>query len=471
MGICLAVYGCSDSLDEHVEVTDENLKNSLTEKIAAAEELSEFSALLVETGYDEILDQSKSYTVWVPDNQAMSQVPSELLNDPEQLQRFVANHIALSAYTTDMVKDSLSVQMLTEKYANFLPGYSIAGVNIETADQYAANGVYHTIDGNLAPQYNLWEYIIANPGDHEQNIFIESLSNFDLFQVEQELVETELENERDTLANEMLRTYDMKNEQESYTYFVMTDEGFGQETQQLMPLSKKGSQDSTQMLAQYNVVKDLVFEGSYTLETLPDTLTSIHGVKVPVNKEDIIGNPVQLSNGVVYTFGRVQVALQDKLVGVKIEGEDPWGFSHNRDVNVFYRERSDPSGEYFEDLVVREHGVANFAVHYKASRLYSTTYKVYFRAVNDFEAAFNQRVRIGGRYVELEDGSMELVDVINENPSVTINPNVYEEIYAGEFTLEEAGDIDMISLIAENTTSNALNPLSLDYMILVPVIE
>lgn len=469
--VCLGFYACTDSLDEHVAITDSKLTNSLTEKIAQNADLSEFSALLEETGYDEILNQSKSYTVWVPDNEAMSQVPSEVLNDPIQLKRFVANHIALSAFTTDMVRDTLSIQMLTEKYVDFLPGFTIDGVNIEAADQYAGNGVYHVIGGNLAPQNNVWEYIVENPENYTQNDFVESLSYFDLFNVEQNMDEIEPENARDTLDNEMLRVFELENEQKNFTYFVMTDDGFRQEKLKMMPLSKRGSQDSTQVLAQYNVVKDLVFEGIYTPENMPDTLTSIHGVKVPVDLENIIGDPVQLSNGIVYRFGRVDVALEDKLVPVKIEGETPWGFSHNRNNNVFYRERTDPTGEYFEDIVVRNHGVRNFAVHYKASRLYSTTYKVYFRAVNDFEGEFKQRVRIGGRYVEQEDGTIELVDVINENPSVWIYPNVYEEIYAGEFTLEQAGDIDMISLMAENTSSNRWNPLSLDYMVLVPVIE
>lgn len=474
--VCLLVvfvahYGCSDNLEDHVAVTDERLKNSLTQRIAENPDLSEFSAFLEESGYDMVLNQSKSFTVWAPDNEAMSQVPSEILNDSERLERFVANHIALATFSTDMVKDTLSIQMLTDKFADFLPGNSIAGVNIKLADQYAANGVYHIIGGNLAPQNNLWEYIVANPEDHDQNTFVESLSYFDLFHVEQETEETELQNERDTLANELLRTFELENEQKNFTYFVMSDQGFRQEKLKMMPYSKRGTQDSTQMLAQYNVVKDLVFEGMHSLENLPDTLISIHGVKVPVNKDNFIGDPVQLSNGIVYRVNRIDVALKDKLVPVKIEGENPWGFSHNRDNNVFYRERIDDTGEYFEDLVVRNHGVANFAVNYKASQLYSTTYRIYFRAINDFEGEFLQRVRIGGRYVEQEDGTMELLDVIKENDAVWINPNVYEEIYAGEFTLEQAGDIDRISLLAENTASDRWNPLSLDYMLLVPVIE
>lgn len=470
--MCMAYYGCSDNLDEHIAVTDERLKNSLAQRIAENPDLSEFNALLEESGYDRLLNQSKSFTVWVPDNAAMAQVSSELLNDPERLERFVANHIALSAFTTDMVKDTVSVQMLTEKYADFLPGNSIAGVNIEAADQYAANGVYHVIGGDLAPQNNLWEYIAANPGDHYQNTFIESLSYFDLFNVEQEIMETELENERDTLANELLRTFELENEQKNFTYFVMSDEGFRQEKLKMMPFSKRRSQDSTQMLAQYNVVKDLIFEGEHTLENLPDTLTSIHGVKVPVDKENIIGEPVQLSNGIVYRFDRVDVALKNKMVPVKIEGENPWGFSHNRDNNVFYRERTDASGEDFQDLVVRNHGVAQFAVHYEASRLYSTTYRVYWRAVNDFEGSFWQGLRIGGRYeVQEDEESVELVDVIANYPPREVPPNIYEEVFIGEFTLEQAGNIDMISLMAENTSSNRWNPLTLDYMRLVPVIE
>lgn len=471
---CLAFYGCSDSLDEHTTVTDSKLQKSLAQRIAEEPELSEFYALLEESGYDEVLNSSKSFTVWAPDNEAMSNVPSEALSSTEQVEWFISNHIALTSFTTDMVEDTLRVQMLSEKYEDFLSGTSIGGAGISLADQYASNGIYHIIDTDLAPQYNIWEYIVANPGDHDQNDFIESLSDFDLFNVESGSQEaTAMEETDDTLpANEMLRKFDLKDEQKRFTYFVMADEGFRQEKEKLVPFSKKGSQDSTQMLAQYNVVKDLIFEETYSQENLPDTLVSIDGVKVPVNQEDFIGEPLHLSNGIVYLVNKVDVSMEDKLVPIKIEGEDPWGFSHNRDNNVFYREKVDPSGEYFEDLVVRNHGVAQFSVHYEASGFYSTTYRVYWRAINDFEGSFWQGFRIGGRYeVQEDEETVELVDVIANYPPREVPPNNYEEVFIGEFTLEEAGDIDMISLVAENTSSNRWNPLTLDYVKLVPIIE
>jgi uncharacterized surface protein with fasciclin (FAS1) repeats len=470
LGVCLAFYGCSDSLEEHTEVTDSRLQKSLAQRIAEEPELSEFNAALEESGYNEVLSASKSFTVWAPDNEAMAQVPSEILNDSEQLERFVANHIALSSFSTDMIKDTLSVQMLTDKYADFLPAPSIAGVNLSLADQFASNGVYHIIGRDLAPQYNVWEYIEANPEGYSQNTFIASLDYFDLFHVEQ--AGEEAGEGIDTLArNEMLRKYDLEDEQKNFTYFVMTDEGYKQEKDKLVPYSKRGSQDSTQMLAQYNVVKDLVFKGIYTQDNLPDTLTSIDGVKVPVDQESFIGEPLELSNGIVYIVDRVDVKLEDKLVPVKIEGENPWGFSHDRNDNLFYREKTDPSGEYFEDLVARNHGVAQFAIHYDASKLYSTTYRVYWRAVNDFEGSFWQGLRIGGRYEVQEDESLELVDVIATYPPMEVPPNNYDEVFVGEFNLERAGDIDMVSLVAENNSSDRWNPLSLDYLMFVPIIE
>jgi len=472
--VCLALNGCSDSLDEHTTVTDSKLQKSLAQRIAEESELSEFNALLEESGFDEILNSSKSFTVWAPDNQAMSNVPSEVLADPEQVKRFVSNHIALTSFSTDMVKDTLRVQMLSEKYEDFLSDTSIGGAGISLADQYASNGIYHIISSDLAPQFNIWEYIVANPGDYDQNEFIESLNDFDLFNVEQGIGESEeMEETEDTLhANELLRTYDLRDEQKRYTYFVMADEGYGLEKDKLVPYSKRPSQDSTQMLAQYNVVKDLVFEGAYTLDNLPNTLTSLDGVEVPIDQDNFIGEPMELSNGIVYLVDRIDVKLEDKLLPIKIEGETPWGFSHNRNDNLFYREKTDPSGEYFEDLVARNHGVAQFSIHYEASKLYSTTYRVYWRAVNDFEGSFWQGLRIGGRYEAMEDEEgVELVDVIANYPPMEVPPNNYEEVFVGEFTLERAGDINMISLVAENNSSDRWNPLSLDYLRLVPIIE
>lgn len=471
------LQACTDNLDEHVNVTDPNLQETLTQRISEDPQLSEFSSLLERSGYDAVLNSSKTYTVWAPTNDALAQVPDGVLNDDAKLEQFMQNHIALSSFTTGMVQDTVSVEMLTQKYVDFLPGsMTVSDATISQADQYASNGIYHVIDKALVPQPNLWEYITSNPSNLEQNDFISSLNEYDLFnsedstQVATEGTVEEVDN--DTLVNEILKTgYYIKDEKKKFTYFVMKDDGFEQEASKMMPYTQRPTQDSTETLAKYYVARDMIFKGIYKPGDLPATLTSVYGVEVPIDKSNIVGDPIKISNGIVYVMDVVDVPIENKLQTVIIQGEEPASFSQNdKSANTFYRERTDPSGKYYEDIEVRNHGVPRFTINYHSPQLFSTTYKVYWRAINDFEGSFWQHVRIGGGTQVAEDGTVTQIDPVAEYDPHEVPPYNYDEVYVGDFTLEEARDL-MISLVAENTGSDRWNPLTLDYLKLVPIVE
>ena len=478
MYIFAVLQACSDNLDEHVNVTDPNLQETLAQRISEDPQLSAFSDLLERSGYDEVLNSSKTYTVWAPTNDALTEVPDDMLNDDAKLEQFMQNHIALSSFTTGMNQDTVSVEMLTKKYVDFMPGsLKVSDATISQADQYASNGIYHVIDRALLPQPNLWEYITSNPTNLEQNNFISSLNVYDLFNSEDSTqVDNEEENleevDNDTIVNEILKTgYYIKDEKKKFTYFVMKDEGFQQETNDMKPYTHRPTPDSTEALAKYYVARDMIFKGLYNPEDLPATLTSIYGVEVPLDKSKIVGDPVKISNGIVYVMDVVDVPLENKLQTVVIQGEEPWGFSQSdKSANTFYRERTDPSGQDYEDIEVRNHGIPRFTINYHSPQLFSTTYKVYWRAINDFEATFKQHVRIGGGTEVAEDGTVTIIDPVAEFASTDVTPDNYNEVYIGDFTLENARDL-MIYLIAENTGSDAQNPLTLDYLKLVPIVE
>ncbi|MFD2832804.1 fasciclin domain-containing protein [Gramella sp. AN32] len=465
-----AVQSCSDSLEDHVKVNNSNLKATIGEKISQDSDLSSFYQLLQETGYDEILNSSKTFTIWAPNNAAMSMVESELLTDLDKKIEFVKNHITLASTTTGSVEDTLQVQMLTGKYQSFYANQKIENANIIVVDQYASNGIYHVIDAPLTPKLNLWEFIVENT-DYDQNKFITKLNDYDLFGEEERFFEIYegMELDKDTILNEILRTgYYLKDEKKKFTYFLIQNDGYDQEVQKLKPYTKSLTPNTR---ARYYVSRDLIFEGYYNRDNLPDTLISQFGVKVPINTMNIVGEPVKLSNGIVYVMNQVNVKLEDKLQPIKIEGEEPTGFSQDdKRAFTFYREKTDPSGEYFRDIEIYGHGVPEFEIKYRAPQLYSTTYKVYWRAVNDFEGSFWQHLRIGGGTYISENGTVTQIDPIKEFGDQEVVPFNYDEVYLGEFTLEEAGDVDL-ALVAANTGTSRWNALTLDYLVLVPIIE
>jgi len=363
-----------------------------------------------------------------------------------------------------MAADTLMVKMLDGKNLDFTSA-SISDAHIVTADQYASNGLFHIIDKALTPKLNMWEYILGSVQTSQQNNFLYSLDSINIFPADSLAVNTG----NPLLDNEFLKkVYNVGNEEKKFTYFLMADDAFETEETKLLPYLISGSQDSTENLSKYYTIRDMVFEGAYTRGTLPDTLISKFGVKVPINKSAIIGDPILLSNGIVYVMSSMDVKLEDRLVPTTIQGESPGGFTQtDKSLYTYYREKEDPSGILFNDIMVMNHGVPLFGINYRAPNLYSTTYQVYWRAINDIQTnVFQQRLRVGG--VEGTDGTV--TNPLAFFPYTNVELNNYNEVYIGEFTLQNIADVNM-TLIAANSGTNGVNTLTLDYLKLVPVIK
>ncbi|MEN3323219.1 fasciclin domain-containing protein [Mariniflexile soesokkakense] len=466
----VAAVSCSDPWEDRSNTNDNNLKQTLSERIKNTSETSEFGKLLAETGFDNELSNSKTYTVWAPTNEAMGQVDPVLLNDLASKRLFVQNHIALTAFSSVSKKDTVTVQMLSNKYLEFKNGTVMAEANVVTADQYAANGLFHIINKALEPKSNIWQYLKGKTGSNAMSSYLLTLNEFNLYRSDSIAKANEFhEIYADSLTNSYLtNVYNLNNEKNKYTFFLLQDDAYNSEVQKLEPYLTKSNTDSTTTYASYFTARDFAFHKAVARENLPDTLTSRFGVKVPINKANIV-EEVQLSNGIVYIMSSLDVPLETRLLTTKIEGEVPTGFSRNdKRANTFYREKEDLDGVLLYDIMVQNHGVPLFAINYSANNLYSTTYKVYWRAINDIQTnTFQQSLRFGGTV--MPDGTVS--DPIAELPYTDVPPNTYDEIFIGEFTLNESGRLDLISLIAANTGVNGNNTLSLDYLKLVPVIK
>ncbi len=472
-GLLLAgVISCSDPWEEHAETSDTNLSVNLGEALTASAQTSEFGKLLTETGYDKILASSKTFTVWAPTNEALAQVEASALASAAAKKLFVENHIALTAFSSVTKQDTVTVKMYSNKYLEFKFGKVMVDANVIEADKYTSNGLYHIIDKALTPKKNIWEFIKNKASTNAMSKYLIDLNDVNIYSrdsVQKSLALPGIY--ADSLTNSYFtNVYNLNNEENKYTFFLLEDGSFVTETERLRPYMNRISEDSTTTYTNYFTVRDLAFHKAIARENLPDTLVSKFGVKVPLN-DATIAEEIQLSNGVVYVMGKLEVPLETRLLTTIIEGEEPFQFSQgDKRGNTFYREKEDPSGNIFNDIMIQNHRVNRFTIYYGASNLYTTTYKVYWRAINDIQTnTFQQRVNIGG-FISAVDGSLN--EPFAELPYTNVAPNVYEEVYVGEFelTLKGSGQT-LVSLMAANSTSDGANTLSLDYLKLVPVIK
>lgn len=476
--LTLAIVSCSNPWDATENNGDANLTVNLTEAITQTSDISQFATLLVETGYDKILSASKTYTVFAPTNEAMGEVDEAILNNPDALKQFVANHIALTAYSS-VRKSDVRVKMLSNKYLDFEGSTLIDDATIVEADHYAKNGVYHIIDKALTPKLNIWQYINTQAGNSAMSDYLLSLKEFSIYSSDitaKEFSETIGAGYlSDSLTNSYLKNvYNLNNEKNSYTLFLMKDSGYDTEVNKLKPYTIKVSndieKDSTAIYGSYYTVRDLAFAKKYKKADLPETLTSRFGVEVPIDQTKIVSE-IHLSNGVVYVMDQVNIPLENRLLTKMIEGEKTSGYFNFLRTALSYRNKKDPSDVLFNDVMVQDPKGPKPTIVYISKEFYSTTYKVYWRAINDVQTnVFQQQLRISGSS-KLVAGVPTPVDNYVTFPYTNVELKNYEEVYLGEFTLDKARDLNFIELIGANTSTNGNNSLSLDYLKFVPVLK
>jgi uncharacterized surface protein with fasciclin (FAS1) repeats len=462
----LLFTGCK-KWDDHNAITDPALTKNLFEQIKETPDLSKFAELLVASGYDKVIATSKTFTVFAPTNTALAGLDPAIIKDSAQLNKFVGNHIANQSYFLSAALVKQRIAMLNGKNNNLF-STGIENATVLQANQYAKNGVVHVIDKFVPYLENIWTAMEKSTTipQAQKNYLLSLFRNvFDTTNAIQIGVNPNTGQPIYQPGTDSVRTnlywrnvYDLRNETKEYSFFILEDAPFASEINKFKPYFVTGTVDSTTNLSSWSVVKDLAVEGVYTTATLPDTLISKFGVKVPVEKASI-AQTIKTSNGNIYIMKKVDVKPVHKIQQFFIEGENYSGTSINRRSNTYFRDRFNPTtNKDYKDVMVYNHGVALFNINYRLSNVYSVKYKAYWVAVNDFQAAtFTQKLGIG-------------TAASTTFPYTNVVANVYTEVYIGEFTVASYQSFMDIFLVAANSGTAAVNPLVCDYIRLEPVV-
>ncbi|ALI99869.1 fasciclin domain-containing protein [Rufibacter tibetensis] len=465
---------CKDAWEDHTKLNDPALSSNLMQEISINPRTSRFSELLVQTGLSEVLGSSKSFTVWAPSNEALQNLDQNVLNNPDRLKQFVSNHISYQQYFTHTTLPASSqIKTLSGKniFWNKSAG-TVDGARIAVANLYAGNGVLHLIDAPLTPRLNSWEFLIGTNLSPRQKAYMQSLEErvfVDSLAVQTGVDPTTGKPVYDPATgfvqqNQFFqRVYNIANEDSVYTFIMLTDEAYTAEFNRFQKFFATSTADSTNALTNWAVTKDLAFRGIYTKETLPQTLVSRSGVQVSINKNAVVREE-RTSNGIVLLVNSLTVANQEKIRPIRVEGESIFDIRASRlshpdragNVSIQTRRSAIP-GETFRYLRATGHGISGLWLRYVIPNVNSTKYKVYWSVINDFQAAsFNQRLVLG-------------------TPDATVFP--YKAVEAsslpvrqelGEYSVAKYGNLNAF-LRSAMSTNNALNPLTLDYLELVPV--
>jgi uncharacterized surface protein with fasciclin (FAS1) repeats len=471
---CTIQLSCTRKWDDHNKSNDDDLTQNLYEKIAGDESLSKFASYLEKTGYADTLQSTRSFTVWAPTNDALQSIDAAISGDADKLKKFVAHHIArLSYYTSQVQSAPLRLPLMDSKYVIFKQS-SFEEATINSKDRLAANGVLHTITAPAAPVGNSWNYIDSlKAGSNNMASYLRSLTYqyFDSTKAVQIGIDpltgqpvyqpgTGLVSRNAFLDN----VYDINNEAKEYTVFIMNNTTWDKERAKLDTFYKTGGVDTTLSLARYSTAKDMVIEGAFAPDQLPDSVQSKFGVWVPINKLAIAAK-YRTSNGYVYVMNDMNVKLRQRIMPYLVQGENYSGTSNGSGSPLFVRTLVNPNnGQTFKDLFVYSHGVNKWYVRYRIYGVFTTKYKVYWATYNNrFNNTLNQRLAIG-------------TSTFASFPYRNVVYNVYNEEYLGDYPVTTYGngylDLYLVSAdIAPSSSNMNQNAMFLDYIRLEPVIQ
>lgn len=459
--------GCNKWKD-HTAIASQDLTQNLLQAVSANPELSKFREYVGLAGLDSVLQASKSFTVWAPNNAALQTIDPATVADKVKLKAFILNHISNQLYFTKDVVVPVRILMLSGKYNNFSTVKFDEAALIST-NKFVSNGVLHTINAMVPPLQNIWDFIGATTAQYAQNAYVKGL-NFNAFDPTQATIDSisvvtglPVYHPGTGLVPRNLfndRVYDMKREDKQYTYFVMQDANFVVEADSLKPYFATTTTTATDSLTRWNVVKDLAYDVPYqTALQFPQPLVSRSGISVPVNIANVV-DVKRMSNGYVYIMSKIDVPTKSKFLPVTIEGEFPSGFLQNdKTGNISYRLRLNPvTGTNFNDILISGHAVTTFYSFYRVNEMPSVKYQVYAKATNDFQTgAFNQTINAWNTSLGA------LIGTLTHAVPLFTATGAYNEVYVGDITNTRYGTIDW------RITAVTTGPILLDYLRLVPV--
>lgn len=486
--ISLSFIRCQDQWEEHTRLNDDVAQFNIMELISGNPELSVFNGCLESTGMDIQLIATKSFTVWAPDNNAMNEVGTDILSDSAKLATFVANHICYTRFSYYGTPELQKVKTYAGKYITIdNQNGKVEDASLKQPyDILANNGILHIIDKPLIPKPNLWEIIESTALCPEYAGYLNSLSGmvFDPTGAVQTGVDPVTGKPvYDTATGLIWSNYyieyirDLRREDLNSTVILITDDVFNEEFNKFSKYFDLRNAPLTDSLTKWKIARDLVFNGKISLSDIQDTLISLYDVKVPFNKS-AIEQTFEASNGIAYVLSQCAVKLEDKIPPVYIQGEDTTRIIYigSNGQTGYTREKEEAMGGY--DFILDYHRANPGNIKYYAGKVCATTYKFYWKAVNDFNASYRnpnpdltliqklQKVEVIGK----------IGDELLFGPPVAISPDtIYvsdtlyataQEVFLGQFLFSKYQDLWLQVTGGGNDMT-----ITLDYLKLVPVFE
>jgi uncharacterized surface protein with fasciclin (FAS1) repeats len=405
--IAIFIYSCEENpWDEHIQVNDNVLQESIGEYLAANSQFSAFKELLKSTGADAMLSSSVIYTVWAPTNEAMQNVDEKMLDSEAKKKLFVLNHIAFGRYSSKEDLPAFPLKMRSDKILNYDPvNASIDNVAIQTDHEAEVkNGTVQVINSALSPRYTVWEYVELDAPDCEFVSFLNSLTT-SVFYEDSSLQVGVNDSGKPVydsvwvVENDFLKNFvDVSSENILSTLLIPSDEVFSEEFSKFEKYYRKEDKRNNDVPSAIDsiniklmIARDMVIAGSFSSSEAYDTLYSFYNVKVPFNKNAVSGS-FHASNGYVHMLDECPVKVTDKIRPILMEAEKHVYSTQMASGNPapYFRLRDNASGG-MDFICDNSHNSEKLSgVVFAGPVVSSIKYRIKIRAIDDFGKSYRR---------------------------------------------------------------------------------
>jgi hypothetical protein len=322
---------CSKEWDDHYySVVSEKSDLNLYEYISSQPNLTKFKQMLQLTGYDSILMQNHTYTVWAPDDQSLSGFD---MTNQDMVLKTVKNHISHYTLSTSQIDEKV-LTMLNGKLLNLVrtpDGFTLQGKKLTRANIAVKNGMIHVLEAYVPYVFNIWEYLFRAEGVDSVKNYINSLTK-KVFDNEASYLDGVLMDSVFVESNKVLSKLALLNvEDSSYTAVFPDNNAWNAAYNKVKPyfktLDADGGSAAQEANTRWIMVRDLFFSGKKYLPLTNDTLFSTYGTALTNGPQLIPGtSPVEMSNGVSYISSAFNLKSVDSWhKTIKVEAESTTG--------------------------------------------------------------------------------------------------------------------------------------------------
>lgn len=324
----LMMVSCrSNEWEEHyyAEITEKS-ELSIYEYLKSQPELSKFTQMIELTGYDKLLTENQTFTVWAPTNTSLEGFD---MNNSDLLLKTVRNHITRFSVPSSGIS-SKPILMMNNKWINFGRNagvLNLGGKTVTRNDIAVSNGMIHVIGEYVPYVMNIWEYVAVAPGIDSLRTYINSLTTRE-FDVQASYVDGVLMDSVFTFTNRVLtRLGRFSSEDSTYTAVLPDNQAWVESYNRISPffktLPEDGGAEAQMANARWVMVRDLFFPRKLTLPLSSDSIRSTFGSRLS-NGSQILpaAAPAALSNGLAYTANTLNHKPKETWNGViRVEAE------------------------------------------------------------------------------------------------------------------------------------------------------